>query len=222
MQPFKLHFYAYRLMYLAFWVFEALLVGLGYLLMKTLPGASYYLAIAIIAVSCLFSYLVGMYEFSRLCYHYLNLKTNRFGFYRSSLLFSFFNALTHAVVILGIFSLISFVFLKTGTSGEFDFPYLSLSTYLFVFVANLTVFFFANAAALFFKHLKFLKILIYIGLTVSVSIFFGDIVSFVIAKTAVFFFDTDLLFRVIPIMLACNVGFILVTLVQSRTIDLKK
>ncbi|HBP25331.1 MAG TPA: hypothetical protein DD618_00030 [Acholeplasmatales bacterium] len=222
MQPFKLHFYAYRLVYLAFWIFEAILVGLGYLFMASLPGTPYYLAIVIIAVSCLFSYLIGMYEFSRLCYHYLNLKTNRFGFYLSSFLFAFFNALTHTVVILGIFALINLVFLKTDTPAEFNFPYLAPSTYLFVFAANLTVFFFANAAALFFKHLKFLKILIYISLIITVSIFFGDIISFVISKTAAFFFDPDLIFRVIPIMLACNVYFILVTFVQSRTIDLKK
>jgi len=222
MQPFKLHFYAYRLMYLAFWIFEALLVGLGFLLLKSLPGAPYYLAIVIIAVSCLFSYLIGSYEFSRLCYHYLNLKTNRFGFYQSSLIFSFFNALTHSAVIWGIFALINFVFLKDGIPNEFAFPYLAPSTHWFVFTANLTVFFFANAAVLFFKHLKFLKILVYMGLIVTVGIFFGDIISFVISKTAAFFFDTDLIFRVIPIMLAANVYFILVTFVQSRTIDLKK
>jgi magnesium-transporting ATPase (P-type) len=130
--------------------------------------------------------------------------------------------LAHSAVILGIFALINFVFLKDGVPSESAFPYLAPSTHWFVFTANLTVFFFANAAALFFKHLKFLKILVYIGLIVAVSIFFGDIVSFVISKTAAFFFDTDLLFRVIPIMLAANVYFILVTFVQSRTIDLKK
>lgn len=222
MQPFKLHFYAYRLMYLAFWILETVLVGLGYVLSESLPGAPYYLAIVIIAVSCLFSYLIGMYEFSRLCYHYLNLKTNRFGFYLSSLLFAFFNALSQTVVTFGVFALINFVFLRTAVPSEFDFPYLAPSTYFLVFAANLTAFFFANAAAFFFKHLRFLKIMIYIGLIISISIFFGDIISFVVSKTALFFFDSDLIYRVIPVLMACNVYFIFITFVQSRTIDLKK
>lgn len=222
MQPFKLHFYAYRLMYLAFWILEAILVGVGYLLMESLPGSLYYLAIVIIAVSILFSYMIGMYEFSRLCYHYLNLKTNRFGFYLSSLLFSFFNSLSQTIVTFGIFALIRFVFLRNSAQSELDFPFIAASTYFFVFAANLTAFFFANAAAFFFKHLRFLKILIYIGMIIAISIFFGDIIGFLISKTAVFFFDADLIYRAIPIMLACNVYFIFITFIQSRTIDLKK
>jgi hypothetical protein len=223
-KPFKLNNYSYRKIYLLVFGLEVVITAITILLLANF-GLFYFFTITVLVLTLLFSLFVGFYEYNHLCDHYLNLKTNRLGFFFSSFSFGIFNAIIHTTTIFGMFFLINMTpEFKDGllVVYAFPFPYIEIMTYVIIFSMHLIVFFFANLIALFLRPVKYGKGGLYLLCLLVISVFFNKITTFLKENTAIYFQSRGLFGQLLPFGWAIIIGLVLLVLWQSRTIDFKK
>ena len=223
-KPFTLHFYSYRKIFLvSFFLLTAATLLTVFMLNDF--GIFYYFTIFFIVFHVLLSFALGFYEYNHLCDHYLNLKTNRFGFFLSSLAFGLGNALFKTGFALLVFLLLSITKeTKNGVLVAYTvpFPYLKISTFLLIFGLHFVVFLMANFMALILRKVHFGRIFIYSASLLLISVFFQNITAFLTKQTALFFSSPSLLTFYLPIIVLLAVLLTLIVAWQASTIDLKK
>ncbi len=224
LQPFKLHIYSYRKVYLLAFLIAVLSTAVVVFLLNN-QGIFYLYTIFFLSFGFLFTFFLGYYEYNHLCDHYLNLKTSRLGFFLSSFAFGFFNAFIQTAIFLGLGFAISQT--KETLNGipmvyTNPFLYLAFSTYITVFIIHLAVFFFANLCSLTLRRFRNGRRMLYVLCLLFLGIFFNRIALFLREQTSLFFLMPDLLTKILPMLGIVVIILALLVAWQSRTIDLKK
>jgi len=197
-QPFKLHYYAYRKFYYIFWFFTITVALGGAYIFKNYINIYYYLTVGSLISVTIYSFLTGMYEYNRLSYHYINLKTIRNEFYYSSILHSVINSLIQ-ILGLGIIFIGFHYINKNSVNLNQIFPYNSISTYLITFIIQIFIFSLANILTLFLRNIKFIKNIVYLSLLVIFSVFFIRLTNNIIKNIYDFYFNFQLIYKIIPL-----------------------
>lgn len=223
LKPFKLHYFSYRKIYFVSFMFFVFATLITVYLLKDF-GIFYHFTIFFIALVLLLSFAVGFYEYYHLCDHYLNLKTNRFSFFLSSLSFGFINALIKTGFAAFVFWLLSIS--KESYHGTLIvyvslFPYLKISTFLLLFTLNVLIYLIANFFALLLRKIRFGRVLLNFLILITISIYFQKIVLFLYENTTVFFTSPSLTIY-LPFLWFIIIVFSLLVTWQASVIDLKK
>ena len=223
-KPFTLHFYSYRKIFLvSFFLLTAATLLTVFMLNDF--GIFYYFTIFFIVFHVLLSFALGFYEYNHLCDHYLNLKTNRFGFFLSSLVFGLGNALYKTAFALLVFLLLSITKeTKNGVLVAYTvpFPYLKITTFLLIFGLHFVIFLMANLMSLILRKVHFGWVFIYSAALLLISVFFQNITTFLSKQTALFFSSPSLFTFYLPIIGLLGLFLALIVAWQASTIDLKK
>lgn len=218
LQPTKLHFYTYRKPYLIFFTLILSLTVSSLYFFKNISNISLYVTIATIIATSLFTFIMGIYEYSHLIFHYLNLKTIRKEFFYSSVIQSLINALLQTALIFSVFKIIDLMIVNTNLTTIF--PFTSFLTYLITFISQITIFVVSSILTIFLRKIKYIKIIIYCSIVIMLSLFFFQIVDGILTYIHSFYTNNILIYQLIPISLA--ISCLLWTFIYSKIFRVRK
>lgn len=225
-QPFKLHLYTYRKVYFLFWIFNILSSSLILFLFKSIDKIYYYLTIGILFLTLIYTILIAVYEYHRLCFHYLNLKTFRLGFFISSIIHAILNGISQTLLTFLLFFGIHQFYMKTNIIDialiDQTFPYMMIPTYILIFLSHITLTFFINVLVLLLRNINRIKAYLYAIILIIMSFFFDEILNFIITNTNVIFFNSSLIYSLIPISVVLCILLLSITYFKFKRIDMKK
>lgn len=202
LQPIKLHFYTYRKPYLIFFSIVLLLTWGSLYFFKDISNLSLYITIATIFGTSLFTFIMGVYEYNNLIFHYLYLKTIRKEFFYSSVIQSLINALLQTILLFLVFKVIGFMTVNINLSTIF--PFNSFLTYLITFIFQITIFVVSSILTIFLRKIKYIKIIIYCSILIILSLFFFHIIDGILTYIHSFYTNNNLIYQLIPILLTIS------------------
>lgn len=213
-QLFKLHFYAYLLWYILFVIISFL--GLAAIIAFGGNNANNYqdFLIVFLIVCFAFSLFMGIYEYSSLCFTYLNLKVSRSSFYFSSIIHSIFNGL-FITFILVIFDII----LKNRLSSSI---FNSSSAILLTLAINTLFYLIGSFFTLILQNIKYIKTIIYLLVLIIFSVFGVKIKDLAFEYIVKLYQEIDKLIVYLPIILGSTSILMVCEYLCFRKMDIKK
>ena len=164
-----LHFFSYLKNYLTFIGLLICAVVITYFF-KDNPNSALYCISIFIWASIILSFLLGVNEYRKLCYNYLNVKINRKIFYVSSVVFTIINAL-FLVAIAALTSFLVTYITNITVLNALHYVYLP-----FVFILAFAI---GNCLALIFDNLRgvgIITIIVFAFLTLAFNEFVMDFI----------------------------------------------